>query len=847
VSGRLRSITGHTRTPLLTGWQLAAAPPDGADGAAPPQLNWIGCRTPGTVAASLRDAGLWSLDGPPRRFDGEDWWFRTRFRHLGQLREGRTVLGFDGLATVADVWLNGVAVLSSRNMFLAHEIPVDELLAAENELVMRFRSLDALLAQRRPRPRWRAPMIEHQQLRWWRTTVLGRTPGWSPPAAAVGPWRSVWLEQRKDVEIPAAAICARVIDGAGVVTLDCDIRCLDGAALRTANLMVERGGRVVRAPLQRVGEDGRCTARARIERPELWWPHTHGLPALYAACLEIELDTRDGHRQLQAQLGEVGFRTLVVDANGEEFRLRVNDVPVFCRGACWTPLDAVDPGGSAGCREAIGQVRHAGMNMLRVAGTMVYESDAFLDECDAQGVMLWQEFMFANMDYPDDASFQSSVAQEARQQLCRWSGRPSVAVLCGNSEVEQQAAMWGATREHWSPRLFHEVLPELVRQHAADLCYWPSSAHGGAFPHQNDVGTTSYYGVGAYLRPLEDARRSQVRFATECLAFANIPEESCIARMPGGAGLKSHHPQWKARTPRDLGAGWDFEDVRDHYLRHWAGVDPVTLRYADHDRYLELGRVVTGEVMHAAFAEWRRQRSACGGALVWFLRDLWPGAGWGVLDASGDPKAVWYYLRRALQPRALFFSDEGCNGLALHVINEAGAPLRATLSLRMFRGERAIAGESTTRLVVPQHSTIEVAAASLLDGFSDLSYAYRFGPPPYEVAVGTLIDDDSSSQVAQAFHLPGGPRLAAQTDPGIEAVAMAHTDGAFQLEVRSRAHAQAVTIRAPGFWCEDQYFNLAPGGVRKLALRPFAPAGTTLRGAVHALNGVVPAPITVAG
>src|SRR6185312_9874785 len=143
-----------------------------------------------------------------------------------------------------------------------------------------------------------------------------------------------------------------------------------------------------------------------------------------------------------------------------------------------------------------------------------------------------------------------------------------------------------------------------------------------------NAGTSSYYGVGAYLRPLDDARRSELVFASESLAFANIPDER---GLPGGPGLRVHHPAWKMRSPRDLGAGWDFDDVRDHYVARLFGVDPVNLRVSDHERYLALGRVATGEVMAQAFGEWRRQRSPPRGALIWFLRDLWPGAGWGVI------------------------------------------------------------------------------------------------------------------------------------------------------------------------------------------------------------------------
>ncbi|HXU00540.1 MAG TPA: glycoside hydrolase family 2 protein, partial [Polyangia bacterium] len=495
----------------LGDWQIRATPPGAvADARDLPADGWTPARAPGTAAAALRAAQAWSLESPPRRFDAEDWWWRTRFPDPAT-PEGapadEIVLGFDGLATLADVWLNGAPLFSSENMFVAHQHAVK--LAGDNELVIRFRSLDAALGARRPRPRWRAPMIENQQLRWFRTTLLGRTPGWSPPAAAVGPWRAVYLEQRRGLAVEDARVVARLEgpDGPGVVEVSCDARVLDGGDRGQIDLVVERGGKEHRG---RLASDGRATVT--VEKPALWWPHTHGEPACYRTWLEVHR----GATVERIDTGPVGFRDLAVRTDGDGFEIHVGGRRIFCRGACWTPLDPVTLAADrTALAAAIDQVVAAGMNMLRVGGTMVYESDDFYDLCDERGVLVWQDLMFANMDYPDDAAFQASVALEVRQNLGRIGGRPSLALVCGGSEVEQQAAMWGAPREAWSARLSHEALPALVREACPGVFYWPSSAHGGTFPHQPSVGTTSYYGVGAYLRPLEDARRSEVRFASE--------------------------------------------------------------------------------------------------------------------------------------------------------------------------------------------------------------------------------------------------------------------------------------------------------------------------------------------
>jgi beta-mannosidase len=356
-------------------------------------------------------------------------------------------------------------------------------------------------------------------------------------------------------------------------------------------------------------------------------------------------------------------------------------------------------------------------------------------------------------------------------------------------------------------------------------------------PYQADVGTTSYYGVGAYLRPLEDARRAGVKFATECLAFANVPPDSTIARIPGGLATRVHHPQWKARSPRDLGAGWDFDDVRDHYLQTLFGVDPHKLRYADHERYLALSRVATGEVMAATFAEWRRPASACGGAMVLFLRDLWAGAGWGVVDDAGAPKACWHYLRRALQPVTVLLTDEGGNGLFVHVINERDHEARFELELKAWQhGEMEIASGSIA-LALPARGARTLPALDIRGRFMDLTYAYRFGPPPCDTVAVTLKDAQGRA-IATAFHFPAGMQALFGADPGLSASAVMLDPCTAELTVATRKTALAVHFEIPGFEAVDEYFHMAPGSQARAVLRARQPA--ELLATVHALNAAAP-------
>ncbi|TFY97660.1 glycosyl hydrolase 2 galactose-binding domain-containing protein [Ramlibacter humi] len=827
------------RAPLAARWRICAAPPGSEQ---PPTEGWRECDGPLTAAAALRARGEWSLDVPPLDFDAQDWWFHASF----DLPEGKRagILGFDGLATLAEVSINGRPLLASRNMFLRHQVPVDEYLLREqgNELLIRCSSLAPELAQRRPRPRWRTPMVAHQQLRWLRTTLLGRTPGWSPPAAPVGPWRGItWCSA---AEALSARVKVMLDEGKGRVEVALQAPAGWASQVEAAEVVLRHAGREWRQSLLGGEGAGRFHATVEVDAPALWWPHTHGEPHLHAAALRVM--RRDGSWEEQ-DLGRAGFRRIVIDTEGGGFRLRVNGEPVFCRGAGWTPLDAAglrsDP---AACKTALLQARDAGMNMLRLAGTMAYEEDHFYDACDELGLLVWQDFMFASMDYPfDDAAFAESCSLEARQQLARLSPHACLAVLCGNSEVEQQAAMWGAPREQWQPRFFHETLAGLCGEHAPGVPYWPSSAHGGAFPHVADQGTTSYYGVGAYERPPDDARRSGLKFATECLAFANVPAPATLSRLPGGLNTRVHHPAWKARSPRDLGAGWDFDDVRDHYVQRLFDVDPMRLRHADHDRYLALGRTAVAEVMRAAFAEWRRPGSACGGALLLFLRDLWAGAGWGVLDDQGLPKSGWHALRRALAPVAVFVTDEGGNGLAVHAVNETARLLDAKLELTCWRADGTAVAQGAVPVQLAARESRTFPAAEVLGQFLDLNHAYRFGPALCDAVAARLVDT-GSGMLAESVHLPLGmaglcrmPRASLD----MEATASLANEGEALLRLSTRQLAIGVHFDFPGWCADDEHFHLVPGARREIRLRRVDQRTSGLAGSVSALNQSTAVPV----
>ncbi len=796
-------------------------------------VTWYPAEVPGTAASALRAAGVagWS----DRDYDAEDWWFRTTF--AVESADAAHVLELDGLATLADVWVNGVHQFHGENMFTAERLVLGHL-SPVNELAIRFAALAPRLAERRPRPRWRTGLVRHQTLRFVRTTLLGRMPGWSNTAAPVGPWRPVAVRARVE-EAPTLLdrhLVARLDGDDGVVILEAVV---DGARGQVAELQVGTSS----AALEVLTDpDGRSTVTGRVRVPtvERWWPASHGDQPRYPVRLVVGEQTFD--------LGAVGFRTLEVDRSDGGFRVVVNGVPVFCRGALWVPPDVVSlAAGADAVRAAVARAADAHMNMLRVPGTMVYEDGAFFDACDELGVLVLVDAMLANFDYPEDEAFEASLGRELDQQFARLAGRPSVAVLCGGSEIEQQAAMAGVERGQWTGRLLEQLVPEAAAARLPDTPYVTSSPTGGPLPFGTEEGLTHYYGVGAYLRGFDDIRRSAVRFAGECLAFSVPPEPETVDAVFGGPALAGHHPTWKAAVPRDAGSSWDFEDVRDHYVARLFDVDVRTLRTEDPERYLDLGRAAVAECMAVAFAEWRRAGSPADGGLVLSLRDLVPGAGWGLVDALGHRKAPWFALRRLFAPLALSVTDEGLNGLSAHVANDRAQAWRGTLGVTLLADGATTVEAAEVAIEVAARTSVTVELATAFPSFRDLSYAYRFGPPAHDVVHVELrpeIPTEGDADSSEVVYFPLGQARAREHDLGLSAVARPGADGAWTLECATERVAQWVQVQTPGFEATDSWFHLTPGHPRRVGLRAVSDRDRP-RGEVRALNARVAARIVV--
>ena len=761
-------------------------------------LEWAPAPVPGTIASALTARGVaWeSAD-----IDNHAWWYRASF----PAQHARGLLALDGLAGAAEVWVNGALVARVSDMFVSSQLRLDAL-AAENELVIRFDSIAPQLEVRRPRPRWRVARLAHQNLRWLRTSLWGRLRGAVPVPAPVGPWRPVRVHADGPTVIRRRISSTIGPEATGQIIVDADL----WSPVQPNAVELRCGDRSVSATVT-TAAGGLWHVAARLDIPAVkrWWPQARGEQSLYELTLDI-----DG---TAVALCRTGFRDIEVDTSDGGHRFVVNGVPLFVGGACWMPVDPIglqnDP---AALRAALDLVVGAHMSMLRVTGDTVYECDEFYDLCDELGILVWQDCMLAFADPPTDDAWTADFVAETRQQLERLSGHPCLALVSGGSEIAQQATYAGVSLDGGLP-LLTSTLPAVVNEVLPAMPFLPTSPWGGDIPTRPDIGVSHYYGVGGYLRGLDDARRAGSRFAAECLAFAVPPSRLTVDETFGDAHAAGHTPEWKRAVFRDGGSSWDFEDVRDQYVRELFRCDPVAVRYSDPERYLDLGRAAVSVLYERVFAEWRRSVSPSAGGLAFYLRDSLPGAGMGLIDALGRPKSSWYALRRVLAPVALTLSDEGLNGLIAHVHNDSPDALEAGLEVELFIDGELRVDAAQRALSVPARSSTQVTIDTLFDGFRDLTWSHRFGPLTYDV-IGVRLVSATGEVLSEAVHLPGGLARHSKRDIGLAAVVEPLDDRTAQLIVSTREFAQFVTVESRGWIAEDSGFDLVGGRDRVVKL-----------------------------
>jgi len=681
------------------------------------ESDWLPAQVPGCVHTDLLRNGkipdpfYGTNERELQWIDKSDWEYEAVADVDDELFAASKVeLVFDGLDTYADVTFNGERVLSADNMFRSWRVDVKRLLRRTgNRIHIRFRSPIAEDVPKLEALGYALPATndqsEHGGLGERKVSVFARKApyhygwDWGPRFVTSGIWREArlegWSEVRiRDVYIRQNAVSAEAAMLTAVVEAEAEAAWEGTLALRTGELSWSRAVRLD-AGTNAVELD------AVVANPRLWWCRGLGEPHLYEFEASL-LDERG--REAATAKARTGLRAVKVvrerDDAGTSFSFELNGVPVFAKGANHIPNDSfVTEVTYERYRHEIASAVEANMNMLRVWGGGIYEDRTFYDLCDEHGILVWQDFMFACSMYPGDEAFLTNVKLEAEENVKRLRNHPSIALWCGNNEIDVawsayvEDGGWG-WKQQYTPEqreklwrdyetMFHRILPDVVSRLAPGVDYWPSSPlaelSGDAKQHStrsSKSGDIHYWGVWHAVEPIENYNVYVGRFMSE-YGFQSFPEYKSVRTYAEESDMELLSDVMLSHQRNNAGNRL-IKEYMDIYMKE----------AKDFPSFLYMSQLMQAEAMKMAFEAHRRHKPFCMGTLYWQMNDCWPVASWASMDYYGRWKATHYYAARSFRDVAV--SVDGTSGarVDVYLLSDVVVGGRGTLRLTLadFRG-----------------------------------------------------------------------------------------------------------------------------------------------------------------
>ena len=616
--------------------------------------NWFPAKVPGTVHLDLMDNKIISdpfKDENEKKVqwvENEDWDYQTSFTiSPHELKNENIDLVFNGLDTFSEIYLNGQLLKKTDNMFRKWNIPAKQYLKpGHNTLQIKFTSAvntGKELAKKIPFTMPESPrsFVRKAQYQFgW---------DWGPRLVTAGIWKDVQLEFWNNAKIITVKdIQKRVSGTSDNLRFDVEIYAQNAGDYTLdlnkihQKISLKKGINKISVPYETKGM-------------KLWQPNGRGEAHLY----DFEVKLSKDQRNIDAKNIRIGLRTVELiqekDEKGKSFYFKVNGQPLYIKGTNWIPGDSFSPRMTKEkYQKLIRDTKDAHMNMIRIWGGGIYEDDEFYKACDENGILVWQDFMFAGSFYPADEAFLNNVKEEVKDQVNRLQNHPSIALWCGNNEIDEAIVNWGYQKQFnyskndslqvWKDykKLFHEVIPNALAENLKSdkNIYWPSSPSIG-WGHKESLteGDSHYWGVWWGEQPFEIYNEKVGRFMSE-YGFQGTPSlETTKSMFSGTPDLSLQNPTIKAHEKHIR--GWD---IINEYLKRDYKIP------TDFVQYNYVSQLLQARGMQIAIEAHRRAKPYNMGTLYWQLNDCWPVVSWSSIDYLGNWKAFHYQAKRSFEP-----------------------------------------------------------------------------------------------------------------------------------------------------------------------------------------------------
>ncbi len=793
----------------------------------------IPAEVPGTVHTDLMqnnripDPFIGKNEDLVQWIEDVNWIYETNFQlSREQLSANNLELVFEGLDTYADVFLNDSLIVQADNMFISWEKACREILVEGNNHIRilfhspvkkgmeKLRKLDYVLIATNEQ----APADEKTNV-FTRKAPFHYGWDWGPRLVTSGIWRPVYLRSWneliiRDIHLKQKSFGKDRSVYEAILTVESDGENSCQFEAKTGNTVLVRQKEKLTKGLNEI------ILEMEFENPKLWWPNGLGEAYLY----DLHFSISKGNTLLAENNTRLGIRSIELvqeeDSLGRTFRFDVNGIPVFMKGANYIPGDIFIPRvDTAKYQRVIRETVDANMNMLRVWGGAIYENDIFYDLCDENGILVWQDFMFACALQPGDEGHLENIRKEAEYNVIRLRNHPSMAIWCGNNENLKGWHTWGWQDQYsqevndflWKTyeRIFYEILPEAVAKYDSEKSYWPSSpqSYGDVLPDRKS-GDEHDWSIWFGQKDFESYGVDVPRFVSE-YGLQSFPEMSTINYFSADydLGMFTEILDHRQRSNMNwIEPGYNGNDMQLQYLRRYFR-NPESFEH-----FIYLSQLSHQLATREAIEAHRRNMPRCMGSLYWQINDCWPTISWATVDYFGNYKAAHYEAKRAFAPTILSHEIRNDSILIFGITDSLN---NQDLFLQFYETNSLgqILGESHSKKVLLKGNSSTLIQAIPLKRTKMVK-----DPGNSFLAVSLFRKNELLDEILISPVRPMDQQLL-EAEFRIESRT---TDKGIEMTITSNRPARFVELITPGIkgHFSDNFFDLLPGNSKKVYFYP---------------------------